>query len=341
MVNRCVIIFFLAIGMASGLRAQDAQYSQFYANPLYLNPAFTGSSGLTRAGLNYRNQWPSIEANFITYSAYIDHFFDLYNSGVGLIVHHDQEGIAGLRSTYVGGQYSYQVRLSKKVGLRAGTQLAVYNRDLNFSRLTFGEQWDPNTQSFTNPLTEPGGGYSIFFFDMAFGGLIYGENWWFGYSNYHINEPNQSLLGEDSRLPMRHSFHAGYRIPLKTGHGRPGFTRDGDERSITPTAQFRMQGQFKQLDVGMYATLEPMIVGLWYRGLPVDNPEGYFGNESLVSMIGYTFEKLSIGYSFDFTLSSLGIGAGGAHELSITYIFSTVDPRRPPAELMRIPCPKF
>ena len=46
------------------LQAQDPQFSQYYAAPLYLNPAFTGSEMLPRIGANYRNQWPGIELDF-------------------------------------------------------------------------------------------------------------------------------------------------------------------------------------------------------------------------------------------------------------------------------------
>ena len=44
--------------------AQDLHFSQFYAAPLYLNPAFAGTAGGPRFILNYRNQWPGINNAF-------------------------------------------------------------------------------------------------------------------------------------------------------------------------------------------------------------------------------------------------------------------------------------
>ncbi len=41
-------------------QAQDPEFSQFYANPLYLNPALAGANICPRAILNYRNQWPGL-----------------------------------------------------------------------------------------------------------------------------------------------------------------------------------------------------------------------------------------------------------------------------------------
>ncbi|WP_375578855.1 type IX secretion system membrane protein PorP/SprF [Marivirga tractuosa] len=339
--NLFILMLFGALFINSiEVKAQDPQFSQFYAAPLYLNPAFAGNTQMSRAGINYRNQWPSINANFVTYSAYFDHYFDRLRSGVGLIISRDEEGIAGLRSTSVGAQYAYQLRLTDQLTFRPGVQVGVYNRNLNFDRLTFGDQWDPETQTFINPTGETAAGPSKTFLDLSFGGVLYSENFWFGYSVFHLNEPNQSILGEESRLPMKHSFHAGYKIPLKTGY-RKGFTRSGDERSLTPTAQYKMQGGFQQLDLGLYSTLEPMVVGLWYRGIPFDTPNGFSASESLVFLVGYNYEKLAIGYSFDYTLSDLGIRSGGAHEISITYVLSLTDPRRPPADKLVMPCPKF
>ena len=59
-------LFILTIGLTTGVFAQDPQFSQFYAAPLYLNPAFAGSSELARVGINYRNQWPAMPGNFVT-----------------------------------------------------------------------------------------------------------------------------------------------------------------------------------------------------------------------------------------------------------------------------------
>jgi len=59
-----------------GLFAQDPIFSQFYANPLYLNPAMAGSSVCPRLIFNYRNQWPAISGTYITYNASYDQYVD-------------------------------------------------------------------------------------------------------------------------------------------------------------------------------------------------------------------------------------------------------------------------
>ena len=52
--------------------AQEPTFTQFYANPLYLNPAFAGSNKCPRVNLNYRNEWPNLSGNYVTYSASYD-----------------------------------------------------------------------------------------------------------------------------------------------------------------------------------------------------------------------------------------------------------------------------
>ncbi len=102
-----------------------------------------------------------------------------------------------------------------------------------------------------------------------------------------------------------------------------------------------MQGDFDQFDAGLYYTHEPLVVGVWYRGLPFKPLEGVNNHESAIFLLGFTKDNLNIGYSFDYTISKLGINSGGAHEVSISYEFSLADPRKPPRNVRRIPCPKF
>ena len=77
---RSWLLFLLFIG-SKGLLAQDVQYSQFYANPLFLNPAFAGSTEMARLGVNFRNQWPALDESFVAYTAYADIFSERFQSG--------------------------------------------------------------------------------------------------------------------------------------------------------------------------------------------------------------------------------------------------------------------
>lgn len=345
---RILLLFcVLMLVCGSAVTAQDPQFSQFYAAPLYLNPAMTGSTGQARAGINYRNQWPSIDANFTTMSVYFDYFIEDINSGIGMLITRDQEGLAGLRSMNVALQYSYEISLTKSLGFRPGAQVALYNRDVNFNRLTFGDQFDPGTGDFIDqPTAEQfNTNFSKTFFDLSLGGVLFTRTAWIGVAANHLNQPNQSIIDENAPLPMKLSVHGGFKFLLKPGSVGTGVYARKSERSISPAFQYRHQGEFDQMDVGLYFTFEPLVLGTWYRGVPFKNVNGFVNNESVVLLIGFTRlgakDAINIGYSFDYTISQLGIGSGGAHEFSLVYTWPMRNPRKPPRDKMIIPCPEF
>jgi type IX secretion system PorP/SprF family membrane protein len=328
------IAFVLTVFFQKNAVAQDPQFSQYYAAPLYLNPGLAGINQKGRMGINYRSQWPNIDAHFETFSAYFDYHLEDYYSSVGMIFTTDREGIAGLKSTNIGLQYAYQLQLNYNWTFRPGIQLGYTIRDLNFDKLTFGDQFDET--GLVNPVTSEvfNTGLRANFFDLSMGGVFYNSSVWIGGAVHHINEPNQSLTDQDAPLPKRVSFHGGYRIPLN--RRKPV---NAGERSITPSFNYRAQGDFDQLDLGAFVTLDPVLVGLWYRGLPIKNLESIINNESLIFMLGLKSRRTTFGYSFDYTLSDLGIGTGGAHEISIVYSFNLGDPLKPAADVRRLKCP--
>lgn len=343
--RRLLLICLCSVATLLSVCAQDPQYSQFYANPLYLSPAFAGSSLVPRVGVNYRNQWPALDATFVTYSASFDYYFPRVNSGVGLIINRDQQGFAKLNSTDVGAQYAYQLQLGERVALRAGVQLSYVMRSVNFFDLTFGDQY--TDRGFTGgPSGEPllDNAANLSYFDFSSGGLLYSDRAWLGVSGHHLNRPSQSFVDGDSRLPIKMTVHAGYKFPLDN-ETRSGLAQNvlAREKSISFATLYKAQGKFDQFDVGTYLTYEPVVFGLWYRGLPIKKTElGLNNNDALIFLVGFKQEGLSIGYSYDLTISNLGTSTGGAHEISASYEFPAAQPkRRVPRSARRLPCPKF
>ncbi len=335
------IAVFLVVG-TSTLFGQDVQFSQFYSAPLYLNPAFTGATQLTRVGTNYRSQWPALQANFVTLSAYADHFIDDKNSGVGFLIQTDREGLAGLRSTSFTGTYSYQLPISDAFTFRVGANVGYYLRDINFSALTFGDQFvdgvlvNPTIETFDTGATKN-------FFNVGSGVLLYSNDVWLGVAVDHLNKPNQSLIGQEDKLPMKISVHGGYKFKFKSGVNGQGMYTRPQERSLTPTFQYKQQGNFSQIDLGMYLTFEPIVLGLWYRGVPYKVVNDFVNHESVVVLLGFIQKAkdstFKVGYSYDITISKLGASSGGAHEFSLSYAWFTGDPRKPPKNVRLIPCP--
>ncbi len=336
-----IIASLLSVLIYNKSQAQDPQFSQYYAVQLFLTPALTGINQLGRVGINYRNQWPAIRANFETFSVYIDNNFDEQNSSLGLMITNDREGLAGLQSNEITLLYAYQGQLNHKGTFRPAFQVSYTSRNLGFTNLLFGDQLDANGATGESSLENINTNLKARYFDFGLGGIFYSGNAWIGVAVHHIREPNQAFLNQgDSPLPRKTSVHGGYKFPLKSGRER-GKTNAGAERSVSPTFNYRSQGGFDQLDLGVYFTLEPLIMGVWYRGIPVQTKEltGSSKSESLITMIGIRKENLTLGYSFDYTLSQLGIASGGAHEVSAVYVINWGGKHKPSRAVRELKCP--
>jgi len=264
-----------------------------------------------------------------------------------MIITRDREGLAGLRSLSVGLQYAYELKINENLGFRPGIQVALYNRDINFGKLTFGDQYDPNTGQFLDkPTAEQfNTNFKKTFVDLSMGGVFFTRTAWLGVSAWHLTQPNQSLIGENTPLPMKFSVHGGFKFFLSPGTTGKGVYTKKTERSIAPAIQYRHQGQFDQMDVGLYFTNAPLVLGAWYRGIPFKSVNGFVNNESVVLLLGFTQlgakDAINIGYSYDITISKLGTGSGGAHEFSLVYTWPMRNPRKPPKDKLIIPCPDF
>ncbi|HMC97515.1 MAG TPA: type IX secretion system membrane protein PorP/SprF, partial [Flavobacteriales bacterium] len=107
MMKRLVLWGSLCCGVLGHSMAQDAQFTQFYATPTYMSPAFAGTGLQSRFGLSVRDQWPAIPGAFVSANFAMDHNLSGLNSGVGLLITHDRAGSGALRSTSANVQYAY------------------------------------------------------------------------------------------------------------------------------------------------------------------------------------------------------------------------------------------
>lgn len=320
----------LVQGMAS-VQAQDPQFSQFYAAPLYLAPSFAGGTDGSRAVVNYRNQWPQIPGAFVTYSFSLDHYFHNYNSGLGLLVFRDQAGTGRLANTNFGLLYSYNFQLDHNWTMRPGVHFLYTERTVDFYRNLFGDQL--NIDGNHNPVTQlPPSMDQVGYFDASSSILTYSSNAWFGINVDHLMRPNQSMTNQDARIPMRFSFFGGYRFD----YGGSYFNDHGE--SISVAVLYKNQHKYNQLDAGVYWSKNPVSLGLLYRGIPVFNNHvhGIFNNDAIAVLAGLRTDNIRIGYSYDITISRLVNSTGGSHEVSLIYHFNQGAPSKRQG---RMPCP--
>ena len=305
--------------------AQDFHYSQFYAAPLYLNPALTGSTEFSRLGVNYRKQWPGLAQDFSAYSAYFDHYsFDL-NSGMGIAVNSFRESNMNISTSDVSLFYSYKLQLAEAWAFRFGGQASWVQRNATLDNLIFGDQIDLFSRSISPttvdqiPEFEPYG-----YLDLGFGALVTAESFWLGAAAHHINQPRLSFYpdNEIDYLPVKWGMHGGFAIPLGSG-----YYWDADyNNQASVLLSYKRQGPFQQFDIGGQMMYRSVIGGVSYRGIPGvrDMPN----HDSIIFLLGLSLENgLVVGYSYDFMVSNIGSQAKGAHEISLRYQFHWGDPR--------------
>ncbi len=330
---RSHILFATAMLSGLGAIAQDPQLSQFYAAPLYLNPALTGNTFQDRIGLNYRLQWPAIGPGYKTYAVTYDHRSPAMNSGIGAMVMRDQAGTFGLSFTQAALSYSYEARLNRRQAIRGGLRMGYTMRSFDPRNLLFADQVIRDNAPTS---IEPTMLQSVSYLDFSAGLLYYSEQFWAGASVNHMNQPQETFfLDGDAKLPMRVSVHTGYRFPLD------GRSFRHSETQMTLAAHYKAQDKWDQLDIGGYIDYSSITFGLWYRGLPglKTYQPGYPNDDAVILMFGYeTPYQLRMVYSYDVTVSKLTMKSGGAHEISVIYEWPKHNKNR---RYKAVPCPKF
>lgn len=319
---RTLRLFILSFGLSTQVLAQDPTFTQFYSNPVYLNPALSGSSGCPRVALNYRNEWPQLSGNYVTYAAAYDSYFKNISGGVGIVAMHDQQGAGTIQTSMIGASYSYYLKVNRKFRLMFGTQAAYYQKYLDWSQLTFGDMIDPRRGFIYQTGDVPRGDGRRGFFDVSAGFVGFSKNFYFGGAFHHLNRPDESMILGQSRLPIKITGHLGANIKL----GQRG--RYSSTTFLSPNIIYQNQNGFQQLNIGAYLKYESFTIGAWYRN-----------KDAFILTVGLTTDKFRIGYSYDLTVSQLGNGvSGGSHEISMGFNLKCKKPAR---DFRRLSCPSF
>lgn len=315
------IVFFLVLNLQE-LYAQDPTFTQFYANPIYLNPAFAGSNKCPRICMNYRNEWPNLSGNYVTYSASYDKYIKSIKGGLGVLATYDQQGRGTINTSMLALIYSYHLKVNRKFSLLFGAQASYYQKSLDASKLTFGDMIDPR-KGFIYATGESLKSSGRQFFDASMGVIGYSKNFYAGLAAFHLNTPNESMITNgNSILNMRFTAHAGAIIPLvKGGRGTVA-------TSLMPNIIFQYQQGFMEMNIGTYVKHGNLTFGAWFRN-----------RDAFILSLGIQTKTFRIGYSYDVTVSSLNNGTSyGSHEVSMGFNLSCGDK---PTAFRSLSCPSF
>ena len=290
--------FLIVIG-----KAQDPQFSQYYANTLYLNPAFAGNSSCSNLGLSYRNQWAGLDGGFVTYSVAYDRYIESLSGGVGALVTHDKSGAGELATTTINLIYAYSATLNREYSLKAGMQVGYFQNSVNWSELKFADMYDGGNGGLQQTAEVEGASFGGGI-DIAAGGLLYSDKYFGGFAVHHLTEPRQTLFGYsgNTRLLRKYTIHLGTNFDIKGTWGK---------FEVSPNFLFQKQGRFLQYNMGCYVKKGPIILGVWYRW-----------EDAIIALLGIDHNNFRFGYSFDYSVGKTGFSKIlAAHEISCTYKF--------------------
>lgn len=313
--KRLVLVFFM---LPCAVHAQDPGYSQFFANPLHLNPAFAGTTELTRAVLNYRNQWPQKGSSFTTYSLSYDFLLKKRNAGIGLQAYYDREPNNIITTNSATFTYAYHIQLGFESFMTLGLNAGFVRKQFDGSSLVFPSEIDQLSGSIQGTGSLNTDEVTKTYPDFAVGAVGQHRNVFWGISVHHLTKPDESIFRGDNKgkLPMKITVHAGSRSHK--------FHHDLLSRRFTlsPNILYQQQGSFKQLNLGIYMIEKSVLFGGWFRNNIDTRPD------AIIALIGFALEKFQFGYSFDYTLSKLSNYSYGSHECSITFFIGNKSEKR-------------
>lgn len=329
----------LLLGMVS-LKAlsQDPHFSQFFASPLTLNPAYTGKfNGIVRIAGNYRDQWPAISKAFVTSTISVDApvFKGRLNEndtwGIGGMAMTDRTANGILNSNYLAFSTAYHKSLDEdgfhQLGI--GFQGVYTSKRLDGSQLNFENELALDG-TWTNPSGEAidGTKVNVSYFDfnagMIYSGSTTGDNnFYFGASVYHLNRPKENFTNGYYTLQPRFTIHGGGYFPV------------GETTTLHVSAQHSRQA-------GAYETLLGGAIAFNLNDNWDDPTSFYVGSwirlkDALIPYMGFEWKDFRFGMTYDVNTSSLKAASQkrGGIELSLIYIKRPGDGRKP------MPCPKF
>lgn len=305
MIKRKVVLTLISsLSFLCVLAQQDAQFSQYFFNPLYVNPAYAGSRDAWSGVFVYRSQWVDLAGQPTTQAFSLHGPFKNKPVGLGIQLYNDQAG--PLHNIGLIGTYAYWIPIGNNK-LSFGLQGSISQLRVDWSAIRIEDETD---ESFTNNTS------SSITPDANFGMYFHNPRYYLGLSATHLIENKfhfgQSMKGEEVIRNYRHYYIlGGVVIPISEQvNFRPSFL-----------AKYILNLPFQAEANASFIFLEKICVGVGYR--TSQQYQGAQNNNQLIGILEYTINnKVRIGYSYDAVLNELSKINGGTHEIMIGYDFN-------------------
>lgn len=312
--------------------AQDVHFTQYFASPLTLNPAQTGLiESDYRVSANVRDQWYTVSDNPYM-SGTVSFDMPLLKGklpegdamGIGVMGLYDKAGSGALQNTTLALSLAYHKAFGsdKQHTLSLGVQGYLVQKSIQFDKLIFGSQYDPNNPLGYLPSSLSGESFAntdLIYPDFNAGLLYSGRlndrsTLYGGFSYYHLTRPEEKFLGTgDNQSVKINSRYTGYL---------GGSFQLNDNVVAYLSTMYEQQGPAWEYLLGgavgfvmnpghdEFTKNTTFYLGAWYRYA-----------DAIAPYVGFEWSRMKIGFSYDVTLSSAqAMDKGqGAFELSVIY----------------------
>ncbi len=303
-----MLILLLFSKLAQG--QQDAQFSQYMFNGIYINPAYAGYKEQLNIHEFYRNQWTGIQGAPKTMSVAIDAIANDGNVGLALQISSDRLGAQRNQSIYA--NYAYRIPMNKDGSSRLAFGLGIGVVQLGID----GAMLNPNDVE----MEQPTGMQSSILPDARAGVYFANNRMYAGFSadnlvSQYIDVDKYAFIPQ----PKPHYYlTAGTLIPLSREILlKPSFLLKDDRGGPT------------SLDLNAFVILaEKLWIGGSYRTGVKLYSKDYLQkdlsqlNSVVAALQIFPNENLRIGYAYDYSIGPLQGYSGGTHEISIGYFFN-------------------
>ncbi|MDR1055691.1 MAG: PorP/SprF family type IX secretion system membrane protein [Prevotellaceae bacterium] len=294
-----VLLILITFLLANGnVYAQpEVQFNQLVFNQAIINPGYAGSDkdGLFNIIAFNRNQTAGFEGSPVTTAISVNGPLDIagINSGVSLSLFYDKAGYLSTPGFNLG--YAYRFKVSKgMVGVGLSLGMLLSSLDPEGWRLPEGSNEDPAIPTQKTSKTS---------FDAGLGAYYADNQWSFGVSCMHLTQPSITNVEKESKLKPEFYLSVGYKFAL------PGNANIELNPSVLISTDFAATQYVLNAQI--------LFKKKFWAGVACRL------NNSVGAMIGLNlFKNLKIGYSYDYSTSSLSKFSSGSHELMLSYSFA-------------------
>jgi len=294
---------------------QDAQFSQYMFNGIYINPAYAGYKENLNVHSFYRTQWTGIRGAPKSMSLAVDAIANDGNVGLALQIASDKIGPQTNLNAYA--NYAYRIRMNSDGSARLALGLGVGIAQLGIDgALLNANDPEPNKPVGMQSTIVPDARAGIYYADDKFYAGFSADN----LISQYVNIDRYAFIAQ----PKPHYYlTAGMLLPLSEYFQlKPSFLIKDDRGGST------------SLDINAFLLInEKFWIGGSYRtGIKLYN-KSYLQkdlsnrNSAVAALQFFPTEKIRIGYGYDFSIGPLQGYSSGTHEISVAFYFLKKDVR--------------